>query len=120
MATKDFNTATLTAKYTFLEPTTTADTTLYTVPASSTYKVQSLSLCNRHSTTLRVQVYVIPSGATLNVRHCIVRNLDMAFWETVSLQTIVAGMMLGEGDKISVNASVANVLSVHLSGVEGV
>jgi hypothetical protein len=40
--------------------------------------------------------------------------------ETVSLSAIFTGMMLGEGDKVYVTASVINVLSSFLSGVEGV
>lgn len=119
MATKDFNTATLTAKFTFLEPTTTNDTTLFTVGTNKVFKIQTLTLCNRHTAAITVQVYVVPSGATLNARHKIVNGLILGVSETVSLESIVEGMMLGEGDFISVNASVANVLSVHLSGVEG-
>lgn len=120
MATKDFNTATLTAKYTFLEPTTTSNTTVYTVPTNATYKVQSLALCNRSASPIVVQVHVVPSGATIGFQHRIIANLTLVAYETLSLQTIAGGMMLGEGDRISVASSVVSVLSVHLSGVEGV
>jgi hypothetical protein len=120
MATKDFNTATLTAKFTFLEPTTTNDTTLFTVGANKTFKIQTLTLCNRHTSAITVQVYVTPSGSALNARHKIVNDLPLGLGESLSLEAICEGMMLGEGDFISVKSSVANVLSVHLTGVEGV
>ena len=120
MATKDFNSATLTSKLTFLELTTTSDTTLYTVGTGKTFKVSTLTLCNRHTSAVTVQVHVVPSGATLAARHKIVTGLVVNAGETLSLNALVAAMMLGEGDFISINSSVANVLSVHLSGVEGV
>jgi len=119
MATISFNAATLTAKLTFLELTATTDTTLFTVGTGKTYKVQTLTLCNRHTAAITVDVYVTPSGSVLNARHKIVNTMTLAVNETLSLGALVQGMMLGEGDFISVKASVANVLSVHLTGVEG-
>ena len=119
MATVSFNAATLTAKLTFLELTATTDTTLYTVGTGKTFKVQTLTLSNRHTSAVNVDVYVAPSGATLNARHKIVVSLPVAVSETVSLNAIVQGLMIGEGDFIAVKASVANVISIHLTGVEG-
>jgi hypothetical protein len=119
MALKDFNTATLKAKLVFLELTTTADTTLYTVPANSCFKAQTLSVSSRSGSPLTLDIYVTPVGSALNARHKVVVALTLQANDTRSFEEIFEGMMLNEGDFISVKASVANVVSCFLTGAEG-
>lgn len=123
MATKDFNTATLTAKTLFANTTTTTTGTgdaVYTVPVNRCAKIATMNLCSIHSSNITVDVYVVPSGATPGNQHKVVSARTMMPGETLGLQSLVAGLMLGDSDIIKVKPSVSSVCNVFLSGVEGV
>lgn len=118
MATKDFNTATLTAKFNNYE-LTTANAVTYAVPASRCAKIQTLSACNRHTSAVTVDIYVVPNGASILARHLIVSAISLAAGETVSFEAVFEGLMLGENDAIQAKASVASVVSIFISCAEG-
>jgi len=96
-------------------PAANTDTTLYTVPANTSFVGSSLMFCNRSSTahsTLRIAV--IPSGETLDNKHYISYDEILDIRERKSM---VVGFSLAAGDKIVVRGSTAN-LSFTLFGVE--
>jgi hypothetical protein len=122
MATKDFNTAILTAKVFSAGRVATITGTgdaIYTVGASKCAKLQSLTLCSTHSAAVNVDVYVVPNGATAGDSHKIVHTYALGAGDSLTLEGYVEGMMLGEGDIIKVKASVTNVVNAILTGVEG-
>lgn len=122
MATKDFNTATLKATSMYGNtPTTTTGTgdAIYTVPSSRCAKLSTLNLCNNHSSAITFDLYIVPSGATAGAQHKVVNARSMAAGETLSLSSMIQGLMMGDGDSIKVKPSVTSVLAVSLTGVEG-
>lgn len=122
MATKDFNTATLTAKVLNagrVATTTGTGDAIYTVGTGKCAKLQTLTLCSTHSAAVNVDVYVVPSGATAGDQHKIVNTYSLPIGDSISLEGYVEGMMLGDGDSIKVKASVTNVVNAILTGVEG-
>ena len=123
MATKDFNTATLTAKVFYADRATTSTGTgvlVYNVPADRCAKIQTLSIASTHTVAVTIDVYLVPAGATPGDEHKIVAEYSLGIKDTLSLNDYFAGMMLGEDDEIWVKASVINVTNVLLTGVEGV
>ena len=125
MATKDFNTATLTPKLVQYQ-VTSANTvsTVYQVPVGRCFKAESLIICSRHTASLIIHVYVTPSSggvagtpADLNK---IISSYSLAANETLSLRSIAKGLMLGELDTLSIYVTgTGSVVTVSLSGVEG-
>jgi hypothetical protein len=98
--------------------TTTNDTTIYTVGAGKGVKIATGTVCNRHSAAVNVDIYVAPSGASLGAEHKIIATYSLAAGDTLSLNGILQGMMLGEGDFIAAKAATANVINITLTGAE--
>ena len=123
MATPAFNTATLTAKVFksgAIATTSGTGEAAYSVPASRCAKIQTVSVTSTHGSSVTVDVYVVPNGATAGDEHKVVNGYVLATTDTVSLSQYFAGMMLGEQDVIKVKSSQANGINVVVTGVEGV
>ena len=94
-------------------PSATSDTTLYTVPASTSTVASTLVVCNRGvSSTFRVAVR--PAGATLADQHYIVYDGLVNQYDSVFL---TLGITLATTDVVTVYASSAD-LSFSLFGSE--
>jgi hypothetical protein len=94
-------------------PSATSDTTLYTVPASTSTVASTLVVCNRGvSSTFRVAVR--PAGATLADEHYIVYDASVNQYDSVFL---TLGITLATTDVVTVYASSAD-LSFSLFGSE--
>lgn len=121
MATKAFNSATLTAKVlASTRLSTTAATAVYTVPANRCAKLSTGTLCNTSTTAaVTVSLAVVQSGSTDDGTHTVLSSYSLAAGDTLPLAEFVGGHMLGEGDFVSVTAGTANVLCVVLTGAEG-
>ncbi len=120
MATKPFNTGTQTAKNLYAGTLSgTSQVTLYTVGASKSCKVSTVTLCNVSANTVSATFCVVPSGGTAGAANAVVYVYTMAAGDTLSLTPYVGGAMLGEGDFISAQASVTAALTVIATGVEG-
>jgi hypothetical protein len=95
-------------------PSATTETTLYTVPVSTTTTVSSLVVCNRSSTSTTFRVSVSVNGAAT-------ATTDYLYYDCAigGNDTFVAtiGITLGDTDIIRVYAGTAN-LSFNLFGVE--
>lgn len=94
-------------------PAANTDTTLYTVPASTSAVCSTLSICNQGvSATFRVAVR--PAGASIAAQHYIVYDNYVNANDTVFL---TLGFALATTDVVTIRASTANV-SFSLFGVE--
>jgi hypothetical protein len=94
-------------------PAATTDTTLYTVPASTSAVCSTIAVANRGaSTTFRVAVR--PAGATLANQHYIVFDNFVNQYDTVFL---TLGVTLATTDVVTVYAGAAT-LSFSLFGSE--
>ncbi len=121
MATKAFNSATLTAKVLASQQlTSTSATAVYTVGASKCAKVATGTLCNTSTTAaVTVTLAIVQSGGTADGTHSVLSGYSLAAGDTLALKEFIGGHMLGEGDFISVTAGTANVLDVVITGAEG-
>lgn len=103
MATKDFNTATLTAKVLYagrINTTTLVGDAVYTVPSNRCAKLQTLTLCNTDSNARTVDVYVVPSGfaytttasVTFKASSTTTRTLTIPFHTFLAGQTVLVAI----------------------------
>jgi hypothetical protein len=94
-------------------PAATTNTTLYTVPASTSAVCSTLAICNRGVST-NVRVAVRPAGATLANQHYIVYDNYVNQYDTVFL---TLGVTLATTDVVTIYAGSANT-SFSLFGSE--
>lgn len=95
---------------------TTAATSVYTVPTSKTVKLAQGTICNTSGSTVNVTVQVLKSGDTADGTHSIVSAYPLAAGDTLALKDYLGGAFLAEAEAISVTASTANVIDVVLTG----
>lgn len=95
---------------------TTSPTSVYTVPAASTAKLATGSLCNASSSPVTVSLGLLPVGGVADGTHLVISQYVLAARDTLTLTRYLMGAMLAEGEAVSVTASVADVLCVVLSG----
>jgi hypothetical protein len=96
--------------------TTTAETTVYTVPANKAVKLAQGSLCNTAGTTVTLSLSLVPSGGTADGTHRVISGFQLSPGDTLPLGEYLGGHMLGPGDFISVIAATANAITVVISG----
>jgi hypothetical protein len=94
-----------------------ADTTVYTVPASTAVKIASGLLCNTGSSSATVSVSVVPSGGTVDGTHKVVDSYPLAAHDSTVITEIV-GAMLDAGASISVRSSQATSVDYLFTGAE--
>lgn len=95
---------------------TTAATVLYTVPASTTAKVATMSLCNTTGSPVVVSIHVLQVGQTADGTHSVVNNYSLSAGDTLSLRDYLGGAMLATGEMIAVTAGTANAVDVVITG----
>lgn len=96
-----------------INPSTTTNTTLYTVPALTSTVCSTISICNiGASTTYRIAIR--PSGNTLENKHYIAYEAAINQYDTVML---TLGITLAATDVVTVYASTSNV-SFQIFGSE--
>ena len=86
-------------------PLATTATTLYTVPASTSAIVSTISVCNQGATAATYRIAVRPAGATLDPKHYIIYDATIPATTT---DTITIGVTLATTDVVTVYASSAN------------
>jgi glucose-6-phosphate dehydrogenase assembly protein OpcA len=95
-------------------PSATTATTLYTVPASTSAIISTITVCNRGTASASYRIAVRPGGATLANQHYLAYDVAIAANDTTAL---TLGMTLATTDVITVYASTAN-LSFNVFGSE--
>lgn len=94
----------------------TGANTIYTVAANKAVKLSALILANVTAAPVTVTVSIVPSGGAVDGTHVIVSAQIIAPNDTITL-TEVAGVWMGDGDKVAVNASAATSIDSTLSGL---
>jgi hypothetical protein len=94
-------------------PAATTNTTLYTVPASTSTVCSTLTVCNQGVST-NVNIAVRPAGATLATSQYIVFQAPVSANDTLFF---TLGISLATTDVVTVFANTANV-SFSLFGTE--
>ena len=86
-------------------PSATTDTTLYTVPASTSTVVSTLAIANRGATAATYRVAVRPAGASIANTHYIAYDASILANDGILL---TIGMTLAATDVVTVRASTAD------------
>jgi hypothetical protein len=95
-------------------PSATTATTLYTVPASTSTVVSTITICNQSASNDTYRIAVRPAGATLTAAHYIAFNGVVPAYDTISL---TIGVTLATTDVVTVYAG-TSTLSFNLFGSE--
>lgn len=86
--------------------TATTNTNVYTVPASTSAIVSTITVCNQASTAGTFRVAIRPSGATIATQHYVAYDTPIAANDTVAL---TLGITMATTDILTVYASSANM-----------
>jgi glucose-6-phosphate dehydrogenase assembly protein OpcA len=95
-------------------PAATTATTLYTVPASTSTVVSTITICNQAASNDTYRIAVRPAGEALAAKHYIAYNGVIPAYDSISL---TIGITLATTDVVTVYAGTAN-LSFNLFGSE--
>ena len=95
-------------------PAATTDTTLYTVPASTSTVVSTLAIANRGAAAATYRVAVRPAGASIANTHYIAYDASILANDGILL---TIGMTLAATDVVTVRASTADT-TFNLFGSE--
>ena len=95
-------------------PAATTNTTLYTVPASTSAVISTITICNQASSAATYRIAVRPAGASIANQHYVVYGATVAASDTTAL---TLGLTLATTDVITVFASTAT-LSFNAYGSE--
>jgi hypothetical protein len=87
-------------------PAATTNTTLYTVPASTSAVVSTITICNQASSAATYRIAVRPAGASVAAQHWIVYGATVAASDTTAL---TLGLTLATTDVVTVYASTATL-----------
>lgn len=92
------------------------ETTAYTVPAASSLKIATASLCNTTNATVTINVSVVPSGHAAGVANRVVYGYTLTAGDTLPLSVLTDALM-GPGDFVSLNFSATGVTLVMTGAV---
>lgn len=95
-------------------PSATTDTTLYTVPASTSAVTSTISIANRGAVSATYRIAVRPAGASIATSHYIAYDSTVAPNDGILL---TIGITLATTDVVTVRASTAD-LTFSLFGSE--
>lgn len=95
-------------------PSATSNTDLYTVPASTSAVISTLSVCNRSSVTRSFRIAVRPGGESIANKHYIAYDTQVGGNDSISL---TLGITLANSDVVTIYASSTD-LSFNLFGSE--
>jgi hypothetical protein len=88
-------------------PSATTETTLYTVPSSTSAVVSTISICNQAGTSGTYRIAVRPAAdSSTAAKHWIVYGATVAASDSIML---TLGLTLATGDVVRVYASSANI-----------
>jgi hypothetical protein len=94
--------------------TSTSQTDVYVSAGES--GITTLIICNHHaSTDAVVDVWVVPSGATLSSAHQILKSMTIVAADTFVMD--MEKLMLDGGDKVVIQSDQANVVNSVISSM---
>ena len=95
-------------------PTANTNTTLYTVPSTTSTVCSTIVICNQAASAATFRIAVRPAGATLAAQHYISYDSNLNANDSI---TMTIGITLATTDVITVRASTTTV-SFSLFGSE--
>ncbi|MDQ0030172.1 hypothetical protein [Arthrobacter bambusae] len=95
----------------------TSDAAIYTVPAATSVKIATASICNTTASVVSVWVSLVQSGGTIgDGTHRVINSYALAGNDSLSLRDLLSGAMLGPGDAIAGYASTASAIDFVVTG----
>jgi len=96
-------------------PTANTNTDVYTVPASNSAIVSTITVCNANiNANVNYSIAIRPAGAAIAQKHYITANAVVGFLDTIVL---TSGLTLGNGDVVTVFTT-GSTVSFNLFGSE--
>jgi len=95
--------------------TTTSDTDIYTVPASTEAVVSTLVVANIGTASATYNIAIRPDAETLANKHYVAKGVSVAANDST---TLTLGLTLNAADVVTVATDTANTLSVNIFGTE--
>ena len=83
-------------------PSATTNTSLYTVPSSTSTVISTVTVCNQASTAGTFRIAIRPAGASIAAQHYIAYDTPIAANDTIAL---TLGITLATTDVVTVYAS---------------
>jgi len=93
----------------------TTEAAQYTVPASTSVKVASATICNVTASAVTVSLSLCPSGGSLDGTHRVISGYSLPANDTLEL-SMLKGAMLGPGDIIGGLAGTASAVVLVVTG----
>ncbi len=87
-------------------PAADTDTTLYTVPASTSTAISTVNVCNRGSSAATFRIAIRPAGASIAEQHYLSYDTTVPANDSIAL---TLGLTLATTDVVTVRANSANV-----------
>ena len=87
-------------------PSATTNSSLYTVPATTSTVVSTVTVCNQASTAGTFRIAIRPAGASIAAQHYIAYDTPIAANDTIAL---TLGITLATTDVVTVYASSATM-----------
>lgn len=87
-------------------PSATTATTLYTVPASTSAVISTITVCNQAASAGSFRIAVRPAGAALAAQHYVAYDVAIAANDTTAL---TLGLTLATTDIVTIYASSATM-----------
>lgn len=94
---------------------TTTETTIYTVPASTTAIVKQIIVCNTTASAANYSISIVPSGGAAGDTNRIVKTISFAANSTTIYDL---SQVMATGGFISILQGTASAITVTISGVE--
>jgi hypothetical protein len=87
-------------------PSATTNTSLYTVPSSTSTVVSTVTVCNQASTAGTFRIAIRPAGASIAAQHYLAYDTPIAANDTIAL---TLGITLATTDVVTIYASSATM-----------
>jgi len=93
-----------------------SETTQYTCPSNSAVRICTAVLTNTSNSSVTVSVSLVKSGGTASNSNRILSSYSLAAHDSLSLNDLLSGAMLGPADFISAIASASTSVSFVITG----
>lgn len=93
----------------------TTEAAQYTVPASTSVKVATATICNVTGSAVTVSMSLVPTGGSLDGTHRVLNSYSLPANDTLEL-SMLKGAMLGPADFIGGVASTASAVVLVVTG----
>jgi hypothetical protein len=93
----------------------TSFSTVYTVPAGTTFVAGLVQIVNTTNTATTIRLCVVPSGSSAAQGNAILWDMPIAAYDILH---IGKGMILPAGGTLQVCGGVANALNIKADGIE--